>query len=110
MTGNDKSLELHGSLWLTVGGERFGGEQRIALLASIAECGSISQAAKAIGMSYKAAWDAIDSMNNLAGEALVERLAGGKGGGGTRLTSRGAQLVAPLHRQARPGRPRGRGR
>lgn len=94
MTGNDKSLELHGSLWLTVGGERFGGEQRIALLASIAECGSISQAAKAIGMSYKAAWDAIDNMNNLAGEALVERLAGGKGGGGTRLTSRGAQLVA----------------
>jgi molybdopterin-binding protein/molybdate transport repressor ModE-like protein len=45
-------------------------------------------------MSYKAAWDAIDAMNNLAGEALVERLAGGKGGGGTRLTARGAQLVA----------------
>ena len=45
-------------------------------------------------MSYKAAWDAIDTMNNLAGEPLVERLAGGKGGGGTRLTRRGEQLVA----------------
>ena len=43
-------------------------------------------------MSYKAAWDAIDSMNNLAGEPLVERLTGGKGGG-TRLTRGGAQLV-----------------
>src|SRR5690606_13433594 len=52
-----------------------------------------TRAAKAVGMSYKAAWDAIDTMNNLAGEALVERLTGGKGGGGTRLTRRGEQLV-----------------
>ena len=44
-------------------------------------------------MSYKAAWDAVDAMNNLAGEPLVERVSGGKGGGGTRLTRRGAQLV-----------------
>ena len=40
-------------------------------------------------MSYKAAWDAIDTMNNLAGEPLVERMTGGKGGG-TQLTRRGA--------------------
>jgi molybdate transport system regulatory protein len=79
---------------MTVGGESLGGPGRIALLAKIGECGSITQAAKAIGMSYKAAWDAIDAMNNLAGEPLVERVAGGKGGGGTRLTARGAQLVA----------------
>lgn len=93
MDTKDKTLELQGSLWLTVDGEKFGGEQRIALLAKIAECGSITQAAKAIKMSYKAAWDAIDAMNNLAGEPLMERVAGGKGGGGTRLTSRGEQLV-----------------
>lgn len=86
-------MELHGSVWLTVDGEKFGGEQRIALLAKIAECGSITQAAKAIKMSYKAAWDAIDAMNNLAGEPLMARAAGGKGGGGTRLTPRGEQLV-----------------
>ena len=93
MTSTNRPMELHGSLWLTVDGERFGGEQRIALLAKIAECGSITQAAKAIKMSYKAAWDAIDAMNNLAGEPLMERVAGGKGGGGTRLTQRGEQLV-----------------
>ena len=93
MKKKDRAIELHGSVWLTVDGERFGGEQRIALLARIAECGSITQAAKAIGMSYKAAWDAIDAMNNLAGEPLVERVAGGKGGGGSRLTRRGEQLV-----------------
>jgi len=88
-----KPIELHGSVWMTVGGKNFGGVGRIALLAQVAECGSITQAAKNIKMSYKAAWDAIDLMNNLAGEPLVERLTGGKGGGGTRLTARGEQLV-----------------
>jgi molybdate transport system regulatory protein len=86
-------IELQGSIWMTVGGANLGGPDRVALLAKIAACGSITQAAKAIGMSYKAAWDAIDAMNNLAGEPLVERLAGGRGGGGTRLTRRGLQLV-----------------
>jgi molybdate transport system regulatory protein len=91
---NMDGIGLDGLIWMTVGGENLGGPGRIALLAKIGECGSITQAAKAIGMSYKAAWDAIDAMNNLAGEPLVERVAGGKGGGGTRLTARGAQLVA----------------
>lgn len=89
----NKGFGLQGSVWMTVGGEKFGGQGRVDLLAMIAETGSISQAAKALRISYKGAWDAIDAMNNLAGEALVERLAGGKGGGGTRLTARGEQLV-----------------
>jgi molybdate transport system regulatory protein len=89
----EQGITLQGSVWMTVGGQNFGGPGRVDLLASIAETGSISAAAKAIKMSYKAAWDAIDAMNNLAGEALVERLTGGKGGGGTRLTVRGEQLV-----------------
>jgi molybdate transport system regulatory protein len=93
MEPKENSIELHGSVWMTVGGENFGGPGRIGLLAKIAECGSISQAAKSIKMSYKAAWDAIDSMNNLSGQPLVERVSGGKGGGGTRLTRRGEQLV-----------------
>lgn len=94
MSKKDKSITLQGSVWMTVDGENFGGKGRIALLAQLAESGSITQAAKAVKMSYKAAWDAIDTMNNLAGEALVEKLTGGKGGGGTRLTRRGEQLVS----------------
>jgi len=91
---NDNTgFALQGAVWMTVGGEKFGGQGRVELLAAIGQTGSISQAAKAVGMSYKGAWDAIDAMNNLAGEALVERVAGGKGGGGTRLTARGEQLV-----------------
>lgn len=86
-------IELRGSLWMTVDGRNLGGPGRVELLSHIAERGSITHAAKAMGMSYKAAWDAIDTMNQLAGEPLVERLVGGKGGGGTRLTERGKQLV-----------------
>lgn len=90
---SSKPIALQGTVWITVGGEKFGGASRLDLLANIGKYGSITHAAKAIKMSYKAAWDAIDAMNNLAGEPLVERLTGGKGGGGTRLTPRGAQLV-----------------
>lgn len=68
--------------------------QRIALLQQVAEQGSITRAAKAAGLSYKGAWDAIDELNNLAGQPLVERSVGGKGGGGASLTATGERLVA----------------
>ncbi len=93
MAAHDKAIELQASIWMTVDGAKFGSHDRIALLAQIAEQGSITQAAKAVGISYKAAWDAIDAMNNLADEPLVQRLTGGRGGGGTQLTPRGQQLV-----------------
>jgi molybdate transport system regulatory protein len=48
-------------------------------------------------MSYKGAWDAVDTMNNLAGEPLVVRLTGGKGGGGTTLTPRAVKLIETFH-------------
>lgn len=92
------SLALEGELWLTVGGESLGGQGRVGLLRAIGERGSITQAAKVIGMSYKAAWDAVDTMNNVAGAPLVERSTGGRGGGSTRLTERGQQLVARFAR------------
>ncbi|MGF6572291.1 transcriptional regulator, ModE family [Paraburkholderia fungorum] len=88
-----ESLELSGSVWFQSGGHTLGGASRIALLAAIGETGSITSAAKAVGMSYKGAWDAVDTMNNLAGEPLVVRLTGGKGGGGTTLTPRAIKLI-----------------
>lgn len=86
-------LELKGALSLHAGGRVLGGADRIELLARIGETGSISAAARAVGMSYKGAWDAVDAMNNLSGEPLVERAAGGRHGGGTRLTEHGRRLV-----------------
>jgi molybdate transport system regulatory protein len=87
------ALELGGSVWFQAGTRTLGGAARIALLAAIGETGSITSAAKAVGISYKGAWDAIDTMNNLAGEPLVVRLTGGKGGGGTTLTPRALKLI-----------------
>jgi molybdate transport system regulatory protein len=86
-------LGVGGSLWFESGQHMLGGATRIALLAAIRETGSITGAAKAVSMSYKAAWDAIDAMNNLAGEPLVERATGGKGGGGSTLTPRALRLI-----------------
>jgi molybdate transport system regulatory protein len=88
-----ESLELGGSVWFQAGAQTLGGASRIALLAAIGETGSITSAAKAVSMSYKGAWDAVDTMNNLAGEPLVVRLTGGKGGGGTTLTPRAVKLI-----------------
>ncbi len=72
----------------------FLGDTRIRLLEAIEQHGSISQAAKAVPLSYKAAWDAVDAMNNLADQPLVLRSTGGKNGGGTLLTDHGRKTVA----------------
>lgn len=67
--------------------------RRLLLLQAIDATGSISQAAKQVGITYKAAWDAVDAMNNLAGQPLVISQHGGKGGGGARLTNSGMQII-----------------
>ena len=67
--------------------------QRIALLQHVAEQGSITRAAKAAGLSYKAAWDAIDALNNLAPMPLVVRSTGGRGGGGAQLSAEGVRVL-----------------
>ena len=67
--------------------------QRIALLQHVAEQGSITRAAKSAGLSYKAAWDAIDELNNLAQKPLVERSVGGRGGGGAKLSVEGERVL-----------------
>ncbi|MDM7322468.1 MAG: TOBE domain-containing protein [Gammaproteobacteria bacterium] len=81
-----------------------GGEvsaRRLALLAGVAETGSISGAARHVGMTYKAAWDAIEAMNNLAGQPLVQSQHGGKYGGGARLTPLGKRILATQRRLER---------
>jgi molybdate transport system regulatory protein len=75
-------------------GKPLASQRWMQLLARIDDMQSISAAAKAVGLSYKAAWDAVEAMNNLASHALVKRSTGGKGGGGTVLTDAGRQLVA----------------
>jgi molybdate transport system regulatory protein len=69
-------------------------DKRIEILRLVGDSGSISQAARDAGVSYKAAWQAIDTLTNLAGVTLVERAVGGAGGGGALITDAGKQLLA----------------
>ncbi len=71
----------------------FADPRRIALLKQIDQTGSISQGAKHAGISYKSAWDAINEMNQLSEQPLVDRATGGKGGGGAVLTRYGQRLI-----------------
>jgi len=89
-------LQLQAGLHLSQAGQALASPRQLALLAEIDKLGSLTRAAKAAGYSYKGAWNAIEQMNNLAGEPLLERRPGGKGGGYTRLTARGAQLLRNL--------------
>lgn len=85
---------LTGKLLIDTTFGNFLGDKRIRLLEAIDRHGSISQAAKAVPLSYKAAWDAVDAMNNLAPQQLVLRATGGPHGGGTILTPFGRRLIA----------------
>jgi len=75
-------------------------DKRIDILRLVGESGSISQAAREAGVSYKAAWQAIDTLTNLSGGVLVERAVGGAGGGGASVTDAGRQLLAVAGRLA----------
>lgn len=74
------------------------GRDRIRLLQAVARAGSITAGAKAAGLSYKAAWDALDAMANLFGQPVLETRAGGRAGGGARLTPTGLRLIEAFGR------------
>jgi molybdate transport system regulatory protein len=70
----------------------------LELLERIDATGSISAAASAMGMSYKAAWEAVEAINNLSEQPLVERKTGGQKGGGTTLTIYGRRVAGAYRR------------
>jgi len=75
------------------------GADRIALLEAIREHRSITAAAKAVGLSYKGAWDAVQALNNLFERPLITAHAGGRGGGGAAsVTAQGEAVIAAFHR------------
>ena len=90
----DLALDADAMLKLDLNHKPFVGRGRIELLRRIGETGSISKAAREMGMSYKQAWDAVDAMNNLAERPLVQRQVGGRHGGGTEVTDEGRRLIA----------------
>lgn len=88
-----KELKADGRFWLTLEGRNFLGRGRVELLHRIRETGSISRAAKAMKMSYKAAWDAVNAMNTAWQSPLVE-----SDPAGSRLTEDAERLIASFHK------------
>src|SRR4051812_31435979 len=69
------------------------GPGKVDLLEAIAAEGSISAAARSMGMSYRRAWTLVDAMNASFREALVETATGGSGGGGASVTATGHEVL-----------------
>lgn len=94
-------MKIDGKLWINIDGLGIAGHGRIKLLELVQETGSIKKAAETIKMSYKAAWDSINILNQIYGTPLVERQTGGKGGGGTTLTKTGKDLIKTYNHYSR---------
>jgi molybdate transport system regulatory protein len=88
-----KKKEIRIRCWIDIDGTRFFGPGRAELLSLIDESGSIVKAAKAMGMSYKKAWDMVDEMNTRGKKPFVVARKGGDKGGGSELTDAGKKIV-----------------
>jgi len=86
-------IKLDSSLWLDKNNKGFLGKGRIELLKKIDELGSLSKAAKAMKMGYKAAWDSLNEMKQLSDEELIVSKSGGKSGGGSELTQKAHNYI-----------------
>lgn len=85
--------QIKSRIWIDYNGHILLGEGRVQLLKEIQASGSLTQAAKALKMSYKKAWDLIDSMNKTAAQPVVITSTGGANGGGTQVTPYGIKLI-----------------
>jgi molybdate transport system regulatory protein len=81
------------TLRVDFGSGRSLGPGKIRLLEAIAKTGSISQAGRKLGMSYRRAWLLVDDMNNCFRDPVIEAQPGGAHGGGATLTAFGQKLV-----------------
>lgn len=90
---NKSTFLLVSKLLLNADDENFLSVKRVKLLENIIIYGSMSKAAKASGVTYKTAWEWIEKMNSLSPKPLVQKVSGGKGGGGTVVTAYAKELM-----------------
>ena len=93
-------FKVNGSLWIEGDGQRFFGPGPVELLELIGSTGSINKAAKAMGMSYKKAWEIVNRINGMAAEPFVVTSVGGEEGGGSRISA-GAKEMIVRYRELR---------
>lgn len=90
--------QVRSKVWLEFQGLPFLSGGRYQLLATVASAGSISAAAKNLGISYRKAWTQLEAMEENAPFLLLVRRSGGKGGGETQLTEQALELLGKFHK------------
>lgn len=93
----DKKYSIEVRVWIEGTDGAFLGIGKIWLLENIQKTGSITNAAKEMKMAYRQAWQLVEEMNQRAESPLVEKLLGGKGGGGARLTEAGERAITVFY-------------
>lgn len=93
-----KRYTIRTRIWVDEKNGPFLGLGRVVLLEKINETGSITNAAKEIKMSYRQAWQLVEDMNKRAEKPLVEKILGGKNGGGAMVTVAGKRAIAAYYK------------
>ena len=88
------AFKVNGSLWIEGDGQRFFGPGPVELLELIEKTGSISKAAKGMGMSYKKAWEIVNRINGMGVEPFVVTSIGGEDGGGSAISADAKEMIA----------------
>jgi molybdate transport system regulatory protein len=99
ITKNDNSNKdiIKGSVWIEHDGVKYFGPGPYELLRKIDETGSIHEAAKRMGLSYRKAWIIINRMNQVTGKAMVITRTGGTQGGGSEVSPEAKKLMTRYH-------------
>jgi len=95
-------LRVRSKVWVERDGTVIMSDYRAGLLAAVAEHGSVSAAASALGLPYRTAWKKLREMEAAAGIALLESDSGGAAGGASRLTASARELLDAFRRVSEP--------
>lgn len=90
-------LNITHRIWVHADGKKLLGKGRVELLERIKQTGSIYNAAKEMKMSYRQAWQMVKEINERAPRPLVEKILGGKNGGGAAITKAGEEAIKKFH-------------
>ncbi len=93
MVTSNRMIKIRFRCWIDIDGEKFFGPGPAQLLVLIDQEGSIAKAAKKMDMSYKKAWDIVNSLNTRGQEPFVVSRKGGEKGGGAKLTESGKRVL-----------------
>ena len=99
MSGQSRrKLKARSKVWLELAGRPVFGDGKAALLEQVERTGSLKAAAEELGMSYRGLWERLRQMERRLGVKLIERRAGGRSGGGSKLTPQGRRLLGKYQR------------